>query len=746
MHSINNGYSIEKKRDNWIQIANYLKKISSLKLRIDNIDAIIKNENNEIFSFIIQLYQELTKKKIPLIEGKKISTDVDEVNKTFLLKETGEIELLKRDLKITEKTEELQKTMKSVATVITTQKTSSMIMKGEMKVISNNVSSVDNKNFRLKISEAKTFERSTKLIREIKDNQQSNIYSPRLRVDGKGEDTSQNYVQLKINNESTREEDPKLQKMNPFDRLEDIISQKIKAEFKAELENFQQVDKSVAVLLKNVIRFSYGFLGLLLSEINKIVDEYYNLMTTHVNEYVSLFYGLMEAYLNREIDNKKFHMIHECLITFFIKSLKIRSDEIIYIFKYIFIPKILESIRNSENRRIIYPLCELIYKILDPVDKQLVEFFKLFKDNIEDEDILYECFSHLHDMIQTYPENLMDVCLFYILNGISHINSDIRYHSIYMLYRYASINLNFFYNLERKLEKLSRKEEDKEICLLLIKIACLSFKQAFSNKVKPREVKKKSQFFNENDDSSFQQYMNEVQIGNSIVRNILPRFTGDSLLTYFIASTVCENLYENAELYKILLNPLFQSNYNVIKSIFYDEELHSSIKKLFDTTIYRHEPKLPSKITTWNYSYFLQAFDGIVCDKYVNNFLDKFYEFFVRFIVKNGMNTEENLEIWKNNFKFLKFVIEDCKHLEKINRSLDLIEYFILCEPISRQVFEECYDNIFSLIIQLGEKKTETNLKLIDIIGKKLKFWNGSSAVSSILKEGLRKLIENLNI
>jgi hypothetical protein len=744
MHSINNGYSLEKKRDNWMQIATYLKKISNLNLKIDNIDALIKNENNEILSFIIQLYQELTKKKIPQIEGKKISTDVDEVNKTFLLKETGEIELLKKDLRIIEKPEEVQKTMKSVATVITTQKTSSMIMKGEMKVISNNISNVDNKNFRLKISEAKTFERSTKLIREIKDNQQSNIYSPKLRNDGKGEDTSQNYVQLKINNESTREEDPKLQKMNPFDRLEDIISQKTKTEFKAEFENLQ-ADKTVVEFLKNVNSYSYEFLGMLLSEINKIVDEYYNLMTTHVNEYVTLFYALMEAYLNKEIDNKKFHMIHECLNTFFIKSLKIRSDEIIYIFKYIFIPKIFESIRNLENRKIIYPLCELIYKILDPVDKQLVEFFKLFKENVEDEVILYECFSHLHDMLLTYPENLIDVCLFYVLNGISHINSDVRYHSLYILYKYANINLNFFHNLEKKLEKLSRREEDKEACLLLIKIACLSFKQAFINKNKPREVKKKSQFFNENDDSSVQQYINEVQIGNSIVRNILPRFTGDSMLTYFIAATVCENLYENTELYKIVLNPLFESNYNIIKCIFYDEDLNPSIKKLFHTTIYRHEPRVPSKINTWNYSYFLLAFDMIVSEKYGNNFLDKFYEFFVRFIIKNGMNPEENLEIWKNNFKFLKFVIEDCKSLEKINRSLGLLEYFILCEPISRQVFEECYDHIFSLTIQLGEKKTEINMKLIDIIGKKLRFWNSSNAVSSILKEGLRKLIENIN-
>ena len=49
MHSIDNGFSYAVKRDNWIQIDNYLKQQDFIKtLKNENIEKIINNKNNEV--------------------------------------------------------------------------------------------------------------------------------------------------------------------------------------------------------------------------------------------------------------------------------------------------------------------------------------------------------------------------------------------------------------------------------------------------------------------------------------------------------------------------------------------------------------------------------------------------------------------------------------------------------------------------------------------------------------------------
>jgi hypothetical protein len=128
MHSIDPGYSVEKRRDNWTLISKYLKEIGEINLKIENIDLFLKNENNEILTFIIQLYQELTKKKVSVLEGRRIKTDIDNINKSYLLKETGEVELIKKDNEVFDKkAEELQKSIKTNTTVLTQKKNTSMI-------------------------------------------------------------------------------------------------------------------------------------------------------------------------------------------------------------------------------------------------------------------------------------------------------------------------------------------------------------------------------------------------------------------------------------------------------------------------------------------------------------------------------------------------------------------------------------------------------------------------------------------
>jgi hypothetical protein len=98
MHSIDNGQSYQSRKDNWLQINKYIKAQDKIRsLNNEDIDSIIENKNNEVVTFVIKLYQELTSRRLPILQGTKFKTDVDNKNKSYLLKETGEMELLKKD-------------------------------------------------------------------------------------------------------------------------------------------------------------------------------------------------------------------------------------------------------------------------------------------------------------------------------------------------------------------------------------------------------------------------------------------------------------------------------------------------------------------------------------------------------------------------------------------------------------------------------------------------------------------------
>lgn len=97
MHSIVNDFSFDRKRDNWIIIFKYLHEIKDFNFNNKRFENYINNQNDEISNLIILLYQRLTKRKIRLLEGKRYKTDQDNINRSYLLKETGEIELLRKD-------------------------------------------------------------------------------------------------------------------------------------------------------------------------------------------------------------------------------------------------------------------------------------------------------------------------------------------------------------------------------------------------------------------------------------------------------------------------------------------------------------------------------------------------------------------------------------------------------------------------------------------------------------------------
>ena len=55
------------------------------------------------------------------------------------------------------------------------------------------------------------------------------------------------------------------------------------------------------------------------------------------------------------------------------------------------------------------------------------------------------------------------------------------------------MNVNFVYNFAPKIEKLAKKEKDRENCLLIIKIVCQTFKSAYIKKTTPKEEKNGNQ-------------------------------------------------------------------------------------------------------------------------------------------------------------------------------------------------------------------------------------------------------------
>ena len=71
MHTIDNGFALEKRRDNWQLIMKYIKDIQDKEKDFQDLyinlkespDIMSRNENFEVLNFIIKLYQELSKKK-----------------------------------------------------------------------------------------------------------------------------------------------------------------------------------------------------------------------------------------------------------------------------------------------------------------------------------------------------------------------------------------------------------------------------------------------------------------------------------------------------------------------------------------------------------------------------------------------------------------------------------------------------------------------------------------------------------
>jgi len=796
MHTISNELSMKARRDNWTLINKFLIKINDVSTRIDDMETFIKNENGEILLFIISLYQELTKRHIPLLEGKIISTDTDNINKSFLLKDNGEIEKLKKNdiealakgltgkpvdkpkdknqeeqkmeesMNISQKNEDKKavedfgKTSKTNNSFLS-KTTNNVVMKGDVKPMASQPAQAE-KGFKIKISEPKPYVAQTRTILQPRDsNFRTNISNNQINKTDKELDAFANYNSLYQNDRDIEQKANSID--NPFLKLGEPLMNNIKADFP---EDFKKI-----IITNEGNKFFYNFfeairevseeaLNRVVDTVLKIIQDFYNILSgRQVNDYIDVFLIMFNAYIslefNYEDDYKKSIILHEGLCNFFLKSLKNKNEEMFFIFKNIFLKKIFETINDKEHSFKVKDLCDLLYRILDPSNDQQIELFKMFRDKTKNnEEIMYECFAKLHEKIQNLNDSLIDCCLFYVLNGLTHENPKIRYHSLQMLLKYSIMNVNFVYNFAPKIEKLAKKEKDRENCLLIIKIVCQTFKAAYLKKTMPKEQRKNNQLEKErkNNEDKIDKiiepmggeidqatYLNELSFGNKIIKYITDRFEGDNLFVLIFVNYINDYLYDNNELYLILINAFFNSNESIMEYELFAGQLDETMKSKYSFTNFR-SPFTVKTMTGFNSAMILKAFDTMIQQKKITELGDREYNL-INFIVKDGLNINYS-DIYKSSFNFSGLVIQDICKIERCNNCFSILDSFLQCGPIQKSIFDEWYDNLNKVFVKVFEDETG-NLNLCkDTIKEFVNRWINDMKISQIVRDDIKKLAE----
>ena len=805
MHTISNELSMKARRDNWTQINKFLIKINEVNTRIDDMETFIKNENGEILLFIISLYQELTKRHIPLLEGKVISTDVDNINKSFLLKDNGEIEKLKKnDIEILAKglrpnakedkskqenqeqkndesvasgknedkkaVEDLGKTSKTNNSFLS-RTTNNVVMKGDVKPMAAQPAQAE-KGFKIKISEPKPYVTQTRTILQPRDsNIRTNINQSQQNKTDNDLDAFANYNSLYQNDRDIEQKANSAD--NPFLKLGEPLMNNIKADFPEDFKKINIIDNSkfFAHFFEAIDDVNEESLTRVIDTVLKIIQDFYNILSgRQVNDYIDVFLIMFNAYINLEInfadDNKKASILHEGLCNFFLKSLKNKNEEMFFIFKNIFLKKIFETINDKEHSYKVKDLCDLLYRILDPSYEQQIDLFKMFREKTKNnEEIMYECFTKLHEKINNLNESLIDACLFYVLNGLTSENPKIRYHSLQMLLKYSINNVNFVYNFASKIEKLSKKEKDRENCLLLIKIVCQTFKFAYNKKTQPKEVKKNNNAngnANNNNNNLEKEkknaedkiekneqnqigeidqaaYLQELVFGNRIIKNITDRFIGDNIFVLIFANYINDYLYDNSDLYLILINAFFDSNESIMEYELFGGELDDTMKSKYSLTIFR-SPFVVKTMTGFNPAMILKAFDTMVQQRDYKELGDREYNL-INFIVKDGLNINYS-DIYKSSFNFSGLVIQDIDKVERCNNCFSILEAFLECGPIQKSIFDEWYDNLNKVFGKVFSEEGEETKVCRDTIKEFVNRWINDMKISQIVRDDIKKLAE----
>jgi hypothetical protein len=318
-------------------------------------------------------------------------------------------------------------------------------MKGEVKLIEPNVSLSNDKKFLPVISQAKVYpDKGTKVLRQIRDNTnfENSQLSNKEKAKATTPDTAQKFVGYDVDKQATK---------NNFDNFDERVESEVSFKFGEEYGKIVIENKFIYDFFKSIDILSAECIDYVFNEIIKLIDDHYNIINDqHSNDFIYYFLIAFDGYLIIDTDDPKFEMVQKNLEHFFKKSFKNVSEDLVFIYKNIFFKKFFETLNNNEYRDKVGYVVELIYKIIEPTETQLKDFFKLFKDNVSNEEVLYKAFAQLHDLIPVMPEHIIDTCLFYVLNGITSPNIEIRYYSLYILYKYMLLNVNFYHNFESK--------------------------------------------------------------------------------------------------------------------------------------------------------------------------------------------------------------------------------------------------------------------------------------------------------
>ena len=776
MHQISNEISMKARKDNWEQISKFIAKIPEITTKINDLDTFIKNQNGEILLFIVSIYQELTKRNL-MLDQRGITTDIDNKNKSYLLKDNGEIERLTRneidnlnknlaftnninnmenenqeeeEQKKEETKKENENKQQEKMSNSLLSRASNVVMKGDVKPMTTNLAQAET-GFKVKISEPRVYETTTRIVRQPKTNQ---LFAANLNQNASNQikresDAFANYNSL-IQNEKIEEKTTNID--NPFLTLDEPLSRKIQSDFRDDFDKirFNKNTKFIYDFFNSIDNLSDGVLNFVLNYVIKIIEDFYNILSgKQSNDFIDIFLVLFNAYINLENydeeDNKKFKLMHEGLINFFYKSLKNKNEEMFLIFKNIFIEKIFETINDKEYSNKINNLCDLLFHILQPNNEQQVELFKMFKEKTkENEEIMYECFAILHEKLNNFNDSLIDGCLFYVLNGISHENPKIRYFSLQMLLKYSTLNVNFVYNFGNKLEKLANNERDRENCLLLIKIIAQSLKAFYIKKSTPKDnnIKKKFTNNNNNNDSidSFNQgNPNEITFANNLIKAIIERFVGDHIFILLFTCYIYDYLYDNVDLYQILLEALFLVDESIMSFAFYDGDLDEAIKTKFECTIFRNPVNI-EKLKDWNKAYLFKAFDSIVTKYNLNELSNRDYTF-IKFLAKDEFDVNYS-EVYKSSFNFSKLIIKDFNKLDKVYAGLEILDSFLQCEPIQKFIFDEWYDNLQKIFMEINKSEDEDVKKCKSAILEAIERWINNQKISQIVRDDIKKLRE----
>ena len=234
-------------------------------------------------------------------------------------------------------------------------------------------------------------------------------------------------------------------------------------------------------------------------------------------------------------------------------------------------------------------------------------------------------------------------------------------------------------------------------------------------------------------------YLQELIFGNTIIKNITDRFLGDNIFVLIFANYINDYLYDNSDLYLILISAFFDSNESIMEYELFGGESDETMKSKYSLTIFR-SPFVVKTMTGFNTAMILKAFDAMIQQREYNELGDREYNL-INFIVKDGLNINYS-DIYKSSFNFSGLVIQDISKVERCNNCFSILEAFLECGPIQKSIFDEWYDNLNKVFVKVfGDESDNLNV-CKDTIKEFVNRWINDMKISQIVRDDIKKLAE----